>query len=67
MSKYEIVIPPQELAKVLTQQVLTMIEKIRVNIFQSRTIATIRDTLLPKLLSGEIRVKEAEKIVEDMI
>lgn len=31
---------------------------------QSRTLAGIRDALLPKLLSGEIRVKEAEKLVE---
>jgi len=32
---------------------------------QSRTLAQIRDALLPKLLSGEIRVKEAEKLVEN--
>jgi type I restriction enzyme S subunit len=31
---------------------------------QSRTLAAIRDALLPKLLSGEIRVKEAERLVE---
>ncbi len=31
---------------------------------QSETIAALRDALLPKLLSGEIRVPEAEKIVE---
>lgn len=34
------------------------------NIVNSKTIAAIRDTLLPKLLSGEIRVKDAEKFVE---
>jgi type I restriction enzyme S subunit len=31
---------------------------------QSRSLATIRDTLLPKLLSGEIRIKDADKLVE---
>ena len=30
---------------------------------ESRTLALIRDALLPKLLSGEIRVKDAEKFV----
>jgi type I restriction enzyme S subunit len=30
------------------------------------TLATIRDALLPKLLSGEIRVKQAEKIVREV-
>ena len=29
-----------------------------------RDLAAIRDTLLPKLMSGEIRVKDAEKFVE---
>ena len=30
---------------------------------QSRTLATLRDTLLPKLLSGELRVLDAERAV----
>ncbi len=29
-----------------------------------KLLLSIRDTLLPKLLSGEIRVKEAEKVLE---
>lgn len=32
---------------------------------ESRTLATLRDTLLPRLLSGEIRVREAETLAED--
>ena len=32
---------------------------------QSRTLSKIRDTLLPKLMSGEIRVRDAEKQVEE--
>ena len=31
---------------------------------QSNTIATLRDTLLPKLISGEFRVSDAERILE---
>ena len=31
---------------------------------QSATLAKLRDTLLPKLLSGEIRVSDAEAIVK---
>jgi type I restriction enzyme S subunit len=30
----------------------------------SNTLAALRDTLLPKLISGELRVKDAEKLVE---
>jgi type I restriction enzyme S subunit len=32
---------------------------------ESRILAQLRDTLLPKLMSGEIRVRDAEKLVGD--
>ncbi len=32
---------------------------------ESLTLAELRDTLLPRLMSGEIRVRDAEQIVED--
>ena len=38
-------------------------EKIRQNLRQSRTLAALRDTLLPKLISGELRVPDVERIV----
>lgn len=44
------------------QVISSLHRRISLNDEQSRTLASIRDTLLPKLLSGEIRVKEAEKI-----
>ncbi len=34
---------------------------------QSRTLTNIRDTLLPKLMSGDIRVKEAETMIEEAV
>ena len=30
---------------------------------QSRTLAALRDTLLPKLISGELRIRDAERAV----
>ena len=30
---------------------------------QSRTLAALRDALLPRLISGELRVKDAEKFL----
>ncbi|WDM12679.1 restriction endonuclease subunit S [Streptomyces lavenduligriseus] len=32
---------------------------------ENRNLATLRDTLLPQLMSGRLRIKDAEKIVED--
>jgi type I restriction enzyme S subunit len=34
---------------------------------QSRTLAAMRDALLPKLLSGAVRVRDAETMVEARI
>jgi type I restriction enzyme S subunit len=34
---------------------------------QTLTLTSIRDTLLPKLLSGEIRLKDAEKVLEEVM
>jgi type I restriction enzyme S subunit len=39
-------------------------EKIKSNALEAETLAATRDLLLPKLMSGEIRVRDAEKIVE---
>jgi type I restriction enzyme S subunit len=33
------------------------------NDLESRTLATTRDLLLPKLMSGEVRVKDTETII----
>jgi type I restriction enzyme, S subunit len=33
---------------------------------ENQALSTLRDTLLPKLMSGEIRVRDAEKVVEDV-
>jgi type I restriction enzyme S subunit len=32
---------------------------------QCRTLAALRDALLPKLISGEIRVKDAERFLKE--
>ena len=40
-----------------------MMELILLKLEESTTLAAIRDALLPKLLSGEIRVKDAEKFM----
>jgi type I restriction enzyme S subunit len=41
--------------------------KMEQNQKENSTLTTLRDTLLPKLLSGEIRVKQAEKLVGEVV
>jgi type I restriction enzyme, S subunit len=57
MARYEIALPDSRLANVFGHFVRTLVEMIRQNILQSHTLAAIRDALLPKLISGEIRVR----------
>lgn len=42
-------------------------QKIAANADESRTLAQTRDLLLPKLMSGEIRVKDAEEITKSIL
>src|SRR5690606_2490308 len=64
MSAYETCLGTNEVVAAYQRIVAPMIERIIANIHESRTLAQTRDLLLPRLMSGELRVAEAEKIVE---
>ncbi len=67
LPEYQCVLPPSEVVDDFTRLVRPLYQCIDSNESQSQSLAAIRDTLLPKLLSGEIRIKEAEKFVEKAI
>ena len=46
---------------------LPFLDKIKANLRENQTLAELRDTLLPKLMSGEIRVKDAERQVKEAV
>jgi type I restriction enzyme S subunit len=51
-----IILPPESIRKEFHNKVFSIIEKIRDSIFEIEILKQQRDTLLPKLMSGEIRV-----------
>lgn len=57
--------PPKDLMERFHTLSQPMFELIWTNEAESRIVASLRDLLLPKLLSGEIRVREAEEAVSD--
>jgi len=59
-----IIIPPIKILQLFDTQVDNLYKKIQANNDQSTTLSAIRDALLHKLISGEIRVTEAERIME---
>jgi type I restriction enzyme S subunit len=62
--KFGLVDPSRPLRQAFCKAVQPMRTKIWANVEESRTLAQTRDLLLPRLMSGEIRVIEAERVVE---
>ena len=58
--------PPNEIVEAFERVVFPLDQTIENNENESRTLAQIRDTLLPKLLSGEIQVKQIEEHISDL-
>lgn len=58
LSDAVVVVPSDENMLDFDQLFSPVFRKIKNNLFQIRTLIRLRDTLLPKLLSGDIRVKE---------
>lgn len=54
-------IPPLEITKRFLEFVKPLDDKIDANNAAINTLASLRDNLLPKLMSGEVRVKDVEK------
>jgi type I restriction enzyme S subunit len=42
-----------------------LFDKIAINIFASEFLRDVRDTILPKLISGELRIPDAERLLEE--
>jgi type I restriction enzyme S subunit len=57
-----LVFPPDDLARKFYDRIRPMDLKRVANDAESRTLAALRDALLPKLISGEVRVPDAERI-----
>jgi len=67
MARYELVIPPKAIAETFARQVRPLVDRMIAGIHESHILATLRDTLLPKLISGKLRVKGAEHFMEEAI
>jgi len=65
ISRYEVTLPPVTVVRSFTMAIAPMAERIVAAIHESRTLAVLRDALLPKLISGELRVTEAERTLEE--
>jgi type I restriction enzyme S subunit len=60
ISSFKVALPPKLIAAAFTRNIQPMLDRIHATIQESRTLATLRYTLLPKLLNGELSVAELE-------
>jgi type I restriction enzyme S subunit len=67
LSEAKAIKPPHDLLHAMDQMFAPLVDRFLSNALESRTLSTLRDTLLPKLLSGEIRVKDAEALAEQAL
>jgi len=62
LSEAKLALSPDKLLTTASQVIDALYAKQLANDRESLTLAALRDTLLPKLLSGELRVKDAENL-----
>ncbi len=63
-SRMRVLLPTIEVAASYNALVAPLFDTILQNEQQSKTLTQIRDTLLPKLISGQLRIPEAEAMAE---
>jgi type I restriction enzyme S subunit len=56
VDNYDLLIPDEITSKNFNQIIKPIFKKISINCFQNQVLSQIRDSLLPKLMSGKIRV-----------
>jgi len=59
-----IVLPPAVVRRSFDRTARALLDRIPPVFFANRTLAGLRDALLPKLISGELRVKDAETFIK---
>jgi type I restriction enzyme, S subunit len=63
LRKVAVLLPDKRIAAKFQLGVHAILERLNASEDESVDLAALRDTLLPKLLSGELRIKDAERIV----
>jgi type I restriction enzyme, S subunit len=63
LSQAKVVLPPRPLLTQATRYIGPLIDVITKNGVQMRTLSALRDSLLPNLISGEIRIEDVRRIV----
>lgn len=67
LKKLPILIPPHDMILSFDEDLSRFFDTMEFNIKENQTLTNLRDTLLPKLISGEVRVKDVEQTLADAL
>ena len=60
LSKIQVIVPTKKIVELFHSVILQLLDFMQFGIYNSQTLSDLRDTLLPKLVSGKIRVPQEE-------
>jgi len=67
LAKLQLVVPRRAVQERLVAPLDALLERIGMNDKETTTLGAVRDLLLPKLLAGELHVRDADRIVEQAV
>ena len=62
LAAYPICVPPEALAANYSEIIKPLISRMMANVHQAQTLANLRDTMLPRLISGQLRIPDIEGV-----
>lgn len=65
LTEANVVVPPIPVMTIANDVFEPLLEQLINNALQAQTLATLRDTLLPRLISGQLRLPEAAALIEE--
>lgn len=67
LAEIEVIAPQPEVVEAFGELSGPWFEKVHTMAQENQTLAALRDALIPRLMSGELRIREAEKQVEEVV
>ena len=62
MGDHRVCLPAAPAVEAFQNTIQPVLEQIIANVHECRSLATIRDALLPKLISGEVRLRDTKQV-----
>jgi type I restriction enzyme, S subunit len=67
LSDAKVLIPPRELLDHMSSYLAPLLDRVVQNELQAQALVKLRDTLLPRLISGQLRLPEADAVAEGAV